>query len=68
MAKRSTAKSPLARQIERRGIRPEKASPSHKVNSIGKSTKNGRWYGWSHRAISDFRTREEAVRFARSVS
>ena len=34
-------------------IWPEKASPEHKVCSIGKSS-NGKWYGWSHRAICGF--------------
>jgi hypothetical protein len=47
---------------------PEKTSPSHTVNSIGRSKKDGKWYGWSHRAIHGFKTRGEAVKFARSVS
>ena len=49
-------------------IDPEKASPSHKFNSIGKSKKDGKWYGWSHRAIHGFKTRSQAIKFARSVS
>lgn len=35
-------------------IEPEKADPSHSVCSIGKSKKNGKWYGWSHRAYGGF--------------
>jgi hypothetical protein len=45
-----------ARQlVAKRGIQPQKAHPSHCVCSIGYSVKNGRWYGWSHRAIYGFR-------------
>ena len=36
------------------GILPEKANPKHNVCSIGKSFKDGKWYGWSHRAIHGF--------------
>ena len=35
------------------GIRPEKR-PGSKVCSIGYSEKDGKWYGWSHRAIHGF--------------
>ena len=52
----------------KRGIRPEKAKPSHCVCSIGRSEQNGKWYGWSHRAISGFETKQAAMRFAESVS
>jgi hypothetical protein len=37
------------------GITPEKASPEHTVCSIGFSSKDGKWYGWSHRAIYGFK-------------
>jgi len=37
-----------------RGIEPE-AFDNHKVCSIGKSTKDGKWYGWSHRAMYGFK-------------
>jgi len=47
---------------------PEKAHPSDNISSIGKSKKDGKWYGWSHRAINGFKTREEAIKFAESVS
>ena len=36
-----------------RGIMPQKVDASDKVCSIGKST-DGKWYGWSHRAIYGF--------------
>jgi hypothetical protein len=38
-----------------KGIRPEKASPDHSVCSIGYSTKDKKWYGWSHWAICGFK-------------
>lgn len=38
-----------------RGIKPEKRKPEHRVCSVGFSTKNGKWYGWSHRAICGFK-------------
>jgi len=36
------------------GIKPELSKPNHKVCSIGFSEKDGKWYGWSHRAICGF--------------
>ncbi len=39
----------------KRGIRPEKNKPEHSTCSIGFSAKNGKWYGWSHRAIYGFK-------------
>ena len=38
-----------------RGIKPEKADPSHRVCSIGFSERDQGWYGWSHRAIFGFK-------------
>jgi len=35
-------------------ISPEKSAPDHSVCSIGKSAKDGKWYGWSHRAVHGF--------------
>ena len=35
-------------------IVPEKWKATHGVCSIGKSLKDGKWYGWSHRAIFGF--------------
>jgi hypothetical protein len=49
-------------------LEPEKAEPHHNVTSIGRSKKDGLWYGWSHRAINGFKTREQAKKFAESVS
>ncbi len=39
-----------------------------KVCSVGYNPKKKLWYGWSHRAISGFKTRAEAAKFAESVS
>ena len=38
----------------KRGIAPEKRTPDSNVCSIGFSATDGRWYGWSHRAICGF--------------
>ena len=40
--------------ITKRGIKPEKANPSHNVCSIGFCEAEQKWYGWSHRAIFGF--------------
>ena len=40
---------------EKYGILPEVATPEHRVCSIGYSPKDGKWYGWSHRAIYGFK-------------
>lgn len=37
-----------------KGILPELADRENKVCSIGKSYIDGKWYGWSHRAIHGF--------------
>jgi hypothetical protein len=39
---------------DERGIKPELASPTHRVCSIGFCEKDQKWYGWSHRAIFGF--------------
>jgi len=39
----------------KRGIKPEKASPTHSVCSIGFCEGEQKWYGWSHRAICGFK-------------
>lgn len=36
------------------GIHPEKSEADDSVCSIGKSDKDEKWYGWSHRAIRGF--------------
>ena len=38
-----------------RGIIPERREPHSNVCSIGFSQKDGKWYGWSHRAIYGFK-------------
>jgi len=38
-----------------RGIAPQLSAPSNNVCSIGYSAKDGKWYGWSHRAIYGFK-------------
>jgi len=45
-----------ARQLcVKRGIQPELRRPDDDVCSIGFSLKDGKWYGWSHRAIFGFK-------------
>ncbi len=39
--------SAMRKALEKRGITAEKGC-------IGKSSKDGKWYGWSHRAICGF--------------
>ena len=43
-----------AHLLFKRGIKPEKANPTHNVCSIGFCEKEQKWYGWSHRAICSF--------------
>lgn len=43
-----------AKRLLERGIEPELANKDDNVCSIGKSLKDGKWYGWSHRAINGF--------------
>lgn len=38
-----------------KGILPEKSHADNDVCSIGKSITDGKWYGWSHRAIYGFK-------------
>jgi hypothetical protein len=44
-----------SRLVRDRGIQPQLSSPDNSVCSIGYSVKDGKWYGWSHRAIYGFR-------------
>ena len=37
------------------GISPELIDAEQNVCSIGRSVKDGKWYGWSHRAICGFK-------------
>lgn len=43
------------RLVEERGIIPEVSDPTHTVCSIGYCEREGKWYGWSHRAIYGFK-------------
>lgn len=43
-----------ARTLESRGIRPTLRAPSSKTCSIGYCEREGKWYGWSHRAMRGF--------------
>ena len=51
---RNKDNSPRCRFQDWLGIRGEKRSPESSVQSFGKST-NGKWYGWSHRAIHGYK-------------
>ena len=39
---------------KKRGIQPQKRSPSSNVCSVGFQEQEQKWYGWSHRAICGF--------------
>ncbi len=52
-AKHRRARPGLIRYIAKHGIRAQKASSKHSVCSIGKAD-DGRWHGWSHRAVCSF--------------
>ena len=43
------------RLCDKMGISPELGDTEDSVCTIGKSSKDGKWYGWSHRAIAGFR-------------
>ena len=43
-----------AKLLIEKGIIPETANEKDTVCSIGYSTKDGKWYGWSHRAMDGF--------------
>ena len=45
----------MAKRLAKYGIVPELAAPDRRVCSVGYSTKDGKWYGWSHRAIFGFK-------------
>jgi hypothetical protein len=45
----------------------EKRMPESNTASVG-IDRDGKWWGWSHRAIASFDTREQAAEFAESVS
>ena len=43
-----------AERLHKRGIIPEPIDQSHDTCSIGFCPKDGKWYGWSHRAICGY--------------
>ena len=45
----------FAHRLAKRGIMPELSDDDHSVCSIGRSHRDGKWYGWSHRAIYGFK-------------
>lgn len=60
-----------------KGIAPQLRTPTSRTCSIGYSAKDGKWYGWSHRAIKGFKVcavckvdeaKRLACEFAESVS
>ena len=59
------------RIIKKYGLDPNSldvSRPDGQVKCVGKSTRNGKWYGWSHRAIASFPKKSQAKAFARKVS
>ncbi len=52
-ARHGSRRPGLIKMIARLGIAPIKRHRSHSVCSMGRG-KNGRWYGWSHRAMCSF--------------
>jgi len=52
-AKHKRHRPAIVRAIEDRGIQAEKSDPDHCVCTIGKG-KDGKWWGWSHRAMVGF--------------
>ena len=63
--------SQALRQRKRKKTSLQELKDRHGIETVatglGKDRK-GRWWGWSHRAIHDFATRQQAERFAESVS
>ena len=45
---------PICTHQEWLQIEGERQSDSSSVNTFGRSRANGKWYGWSHRAIASF--------------
>jgi len=57
--------------IKRFGLDPKTldySRPGSTVKTVGYSPSKQKWYGWSHRAISGFGSKQKAQSFARSVS
>jgi len=53
LPRRTCDNKPRVRFQDWLGIKGEKRSPKTATVSFGKST-NGKWYGWSHRAVHGF--------------
>ena len=51
---RYSDKKPKVHFKEWMGIKGEKINSKHDVDSFGKAEADGKWYGWSHRAIYGF--------------
>jgi len=49
---------------DKMGIAPERSDPSHKVCSIGFCQNDGKWYGWSHRAIHGFKVGDRKLKLS----
>ena len=47
---------------DKMGIAPERSDPSHSVCSIGFCSKDGKWYGWSHRVIHCFKVGDRKLK------
>jgi len=42
-------------------IKSQKKDPKHSAYSFGKSKADGKWYGWSHRAVAGFGAGDEVT-------
>jgi len=57
-----------AKMLMDKGIIPEISKPDHSVCSIGYSPDDGKWYGWSHRAIKGFGIGDKGETFTPFIS
>lgn len=58
----------MAAFLANKGIVPQRRDPSLSVASIGFCPREGKWYGWSHRAMYGFKSKKKADAFAESVA
>ncbi len=42
-------------------IKSQKKDPKHSAYSFGKSEADGKWYGWSHRALAGFKAGDKVA-------
>ena len=57
--------------IKRFGLDPDTldfSRPGGQIKTVGYSPAKKKWYGWSHRAVAGFKSKDKAKSFARSVS